>query len=64
MVICRCLPFVHSSRFGQGPQIVLAPVTTIASVSRWRQGIQDALVLPSGQVPRRWSTSKEKLAVS
>ena len=41
---------VHRLRAGQGPQSAAEKVATIASLPRWVHGVQDADVLPCGQV--------------
>src|SRR5215468_11962642 len=48
---------VHRSRAGQGAQVLLANLTTMVSVPRWRQGFQEMLVAPWGQVACWWSKS-------
>ena len=41
---------VHWARAGQGPQSLAEKVATIASLPCWVHGVQDAEVLPCGQV--------------
>ncbi|ELB88795.1 hypothetical protein Rwratislav_32777, partial [Rhodococcus wratislaviensis IFP 2016] len=39
---------VHWARTGQGAQVVVSNLMTIASVPRWRHGLHEELVWPCG----------------
>jgi hypothetical protein len=52
---CRRFPVVHNVRAGQGPQSLVAKVTTMASLPYWVHGVHDVACLPCGQVTVRVS---------
>src|SRR6266568_1146755 len=62
---CRPLrdDWVHRFLAGHGRQSVRANLTTIASLSCWRQGLHDMLAAPCGQVTFLWSQSMLNAAV-